>query len=924
MKKFKNITILILLFFIVFCVVGCQKEVKFSFPEYTIEFYVDEKYELKPIIENLENPILEYEIEGDCIKLEDNYLVGIKEGSAVVIVKIKDQPEVDSQTLYIKVKNVLPEQIISEDKINLLINDIKTIEFTFEPDNAVAEVTFESKDPSIATVTAEGVVKGIKEGKTTIVVKVKSEEVNVTKEIAVSVREFAMPTEIVCEDALAVAINNTSIIEYSFLPAGAKEDVSFESKDPSIATVTAEGEVKGIKEGTTIIIVKLDTEDVNLSKEITVTVRGNTAPTISYNNEYEQKALVNWGSDYNYAKGIVATDAEEGDISNKIEVVNSVDNKSYGEQVVQLQVTDSDGNTVTFERTIEVVWNYDVQFIGHGGCYYGIMNTEEAIRYAIEELKYQAVEVDLSQTKDGVFVLCHDATFGGKTVASTNWADLKDVVATSSRTAGLPFQNGEAPGDGKYSSTICTLEKFLQICKESNTTAVIELKSSNGISSSNQSRMQALMDEIEKAGMLENVIFLGSAYNCLTWTRKNGYEYIPCQYLVSSIESETTLQRCIDNNFDISTNTTYGGSNGDDWIARYKEAGIKISTYTYTQYVDYDVVQQWINKGVDYVTCDWHSMDKLTLPVSSNEPAVKYNVKFVDHDGTVLKERQVEAGKTAAAPLNPERKGYEFIGWDKPLNNIQADTVFTAQYELTKYSISYVANTTTVTESTWATKDEFVTDFYSDLFNWIKNKGTDLDGLTVSDGTYTFTRNGTTVKFASASDIKGLNVYDFEKTISNILYKPVTRNSDGTCVIYEDENYFLNSREYRIKYQGMDQWLYNCIKTSYAAYDTTYKVLSSGKIQIFFRMHQWMNGTSIAAFNNYPIKYIAKEDETINAVMPTAPLSYTINDTITLPTPTGNAKFLGWYLDAECTGDPITSISAGSTGTLILYAKWDK
>ena len=34
-------------------------------------------------------------------------------------------------------------------------------------------------------------------------------------------------------------------------------------------------------------------------------------------------------------------------------------------------------------------------------------------------------------------------------------------------------------------------------------------------------------------------------------------------------------------------------------------------------------------------------------------------------------------------------------------------------------------------------------------------------------------------------------------------------------------------------------------------------------------------------------------------------------------------KFLGWYLNKECTGDKITKIEKGTTGNLILYAKWE-
>lgn len=839
MKNIKNISILILLLFVSLFMFACKDKIQIIVNSESVEIEVAEEYFIEATVENLENPVFEYKLEGDAISLEENFVVGLKEGNAKVIVSLKDYPDVEAVTVNISVKNVLPSQIKTKDEIRILIDETEQIEYTFEPEIAVATVSFESKNPNVVTVTNEGLVKGISEGSTTIVIKVNSDEVNVTKEINV----------ICAEDG---------------------------------------------------------------------------KPTITYNSDYKEKTLVNWNTEFDPTQGVKVEDFEDGDITKNIRIVNDIDTQEYGLQTVQLEVSDSDGNKITFEREIEVIWNYDVKFIAHAGSYFGVQNSEESIRYAIEVLKYQCVEIDLKQTSDGVFVLCHDDTFGDYTIANTKWSVLKNVEVTSKRNAGLPFQNGEATGTGVYTSKICTLATYLQICKDTNTTAVIELKGSKGISNSDQSRMQALMDEIEKYDMLENVIFLASAYNCLIWTRNNGYEYIPCQYLVSSIENESYLQRCIDYNFEISTNTTYGGSNSDEWIARYKDAGIKISTYTYTQYTDYPEVQKWIDKGVDYVTCDWHRMDKLNLPVSDSTPKEKFNVKFVDYDGKVLKESKVEQGKTAAAPKMAERKGYTFIGWDKDLKNVQADTVFTAKYEITKYSITYMPNASNIVESSWPNKQAFIDEFYQDLFNWMVNNKTSISGLSENSGEYTFTRNGVTVKFKSAADILATDIYDFEKTFSNVMYKQVTRNSDGTCTIYEDNNYFLNSSLYRVKYQGVDQWLCNAIKEGYPAYDNTYKVLSSGKIQIFFRMHQWAKGTNINVFNKLPKKYIEELDQTVNPVIPTSPVTYTIEDNISLPNATGNVTFLGWYLNADCTGEQVTSISKGTTGNIVLYAKWDK
>ena len=47
------------------------------------------------------------------------------------------------------------------------------------------------------------------------------------------------------------------------------------------------------------------------------------------------------------------------------------------------------------------------------------------------------------------------------------------------------------------------------------------------------------------------------------------------------------------------------------------------------------------------------------------------------------------------------------------------------------------------------------------------------------------------------------------------------------------------------------------------------------------------------------------------------------SDTVTLPAPEkADYQFAGWYVDEDCTGDPVTEIPAGSVGDLTLYAGW--
>ncbi len=236
-------------------------------------------------------------------------------------------------------------------------------------------------------------------------------------------------------------------------------------------------------------------------------------------------------------------------------------------------------------------WDYDITFIGHAGCYFGMMNTEEAFFKAATVRGYQAIECDVKQSKDGVFVTCHDDVFGGVEIANTNWYDLKDVEASVTR------------GGIKYTSKICTLERYLEICKQYNLKAIVELKYSLGINNNDQSRMPQLMELIEKVGMVENTIFLGSQYNCLIWTRNNGYSNISCQYLVNSMANDVFYQRCIDNNLDISFNIEYD-TNNKEWIDKYHAAGKKVSCWTFSQYTTKEDLQKYIDMGVDFVTCD--------------------------------------------------------------------------------------------------------------------------------------------------------------------------------------------------------------------------------------------------------------------------------------------------------------------------------
>jgi hypothetical protein len=81
---------------------------------------------------------------------------------------------------------------------------------------------------------------------------------------------------------------------------------------------------------------------------------------------------------------------------------------------------------------------------------------------------------------------------------------------------------------------------------------------------------------------------------------------------------------------------------------------------------------------------------------STSEDTTTYTVTFYGYDNELMDRSTVKKGGTAVYtnknnPTKPDDDihSYKFVGWDKPLTNIQADTDFYAQFETDK-TISYM------------------------------------------------------------------------------------------------------------------------------------------------------------------------------------------------------------------------------------------
>ena len=547
---------------------------------------------------NVEKPVYIYEVEGNAIEVKNGIAYGKELGVSKITISIKGyigEKIVNVEVVEEGLRLSGPKEVVIEEQIELAL-----YKFGLDEEEHIA---WRSLNPEVASV-FKGLVTGVSLGKAKI--QAKSDVFTTEFEIEV-IRPTA--TELIVEEGKeTISLDNESKYElkYDVLPFYALKDITINC-DNNLIKINEDNslETKGIGKAKLTIT---SISNNKLVKEVNVNILEKQGPTIKKKSDYKEIIDVNYGDVSNLAQGLNIIDNADGDVSSSI-TCNTDLLRSYGEKEIELTVVDRAGNTATFKRTINVVWQYKTKFIGHRGSIYGVANTEEAFLTAARDMHYQALECDVHQTKDGVFVVNHDDDYLGMTIANYTFDELKDIVKTES-TFGYPKSLGLA--SAKYTGKICTVQRYLEICKEYGCIAVVELKSSPGISSYSQDRMQALMDLIADCGMMDHLIILTSQRACLEWLRSNNYKDVKAQYLVNNLASEDTLNYCIKNHFDISSNTS-GNYVTKEWVDRYHAAGLEVSVWTFSSYSNYDVVQKYIDMGVDYVTVDWHIMENLEL-----------------------------------------------------------------------------------------------------------------------------------------------------------------------------------------------------------------------------------------------------------------------------------------------------------------------
>lgn len=321
-----------------------------------------------------------------------------------------------------------------------------------------------------------------------------------------------------------------------------------------------------------------------------------------------------------------------------------------------------------------------------------------ATTYTIDNVtEAHTVEVVLAKDPHTVTV---SATEGGTAALENSnlvYGDTAKAVATAG--TGYSFvhwvdEGNPISSDPTYSFTVtrdCTL------------TAVFKLNSYDiSLTSDGHGRVEASDgNESVEGGSTYNYstpitvrAIPDTGYHFVKWTDGNGTEITSASYEFEVYGDRDLKASFALNSYNIEVTEGDHGSVTGEGIYYYGESiTVKAKPDTGYHFVN------WTSNGnVVSTNANYTFMVSGPAELTANFAINTYTVKFVNDDGTLLREGQFVYGSTAFYQVNatPTKKAtaqytYTFAGWDKKLGTVTEDITYTAVYDATvnKYKITF-------------------------------------------------------------------------------------------------------------------------------------------------------------------------------------------------------------------------------------------
>lgn len=155
-------------------------------------------------------------------------------------------------TVTVQAAKVKTTAITGLKNISLTVGRTYTLKPALTPVTSQEKVTYSSSKKKVATVSAKGVIKGVKAGTAKIIVKSGSREVKIT----VKVKSPAVEAIKNIPASKNLKKGKKYTLAPKLFPAGSSAEVTFTSSKKKVATVNARGVITAKKKGTAVITVK--------------------------------------------------------------------------------------------------------------------------------------------------------------------------------------------------------------------------------------------------------------------------------------------------------------------------------------------------------------------------------------------------------------------------------------------------------------------------------------------------------------------------------------------------------------------------------------------------------------------------------------------------------------------------------------------
>lgn len=245
--------------------------------ETSIEITEGETRQLKPVFTpaDASNQNVTWKSSSDAVATvsSDGLVTAVQEGTATITVTTEEGSKTATCQVTVK-KKVIPVTSVSLDKTILTLTEEETYRLTATIDPADAtnqNVTWTSDDTAVATVSSDGLVTAVQAGTATITVTTEDGGKTATCRVTVKMKEIPV-TDVFLDYAEATLTEGDTLqLTATVSPADAtNQNVSWESSDTFVATVSDSGLITAVSEGTATITVT--TEDGGLTASCLVTV----------------------------------------------------------------------------------------------------------------------------------------------------------------------------------------------------------------------------------------------------------------------------------------------------------------------------------------------------------------------------------------------------------------------------------------------------------------------------------------------------------------------------------------------------------------------------------------------------------------------------------------------------------------------------